>query len=436
MLCSSSVAALNAVKWNSRLYGLFGRCRSSKQDQVQYQVSVAVLKRMQEVLKQLMLHAFHVAVLTRSKPQSQKHSSKSVPMAPVENYLDYMIVEAPRSPLHMQTASMDPYTDEVERSLHPVGGGLVYGRPSARSQANQRERERDRQLLQEAMSHYLASAQPSYRHRGAAPMTPAGLPYYEDLELELPVDYVDDYTMEERVDTAGSRQQAQPKKKPLQDISRASAANGGLLQRMSGVLEGLGVDPRSLSPQQLSRLALFLQLIKAEDKTEPLEKDLLVLKETQLLQKADSKAPGSGPETAPPQPAAPLAAGPGAASSTPSTSSSSAPAPPTAAVAASPVAKGPAAAPAQAGAGAADGGQALRDPGVPLDEGPGAKEEYGYIVTNQSPLSLYDGIKLLELLADKINLATSSFINISVVGPALTFRIRQNEHNMTAAEVA
>lgn len=66
----------------------------------------------------------------------------------------------------------------------------------------------------------------------------------------------------------------------------------------------------------------------------------------------------------------------------------------------------------------------------------GAKEEYGYIVTNQSPLSLYDGVRLLELLADKIHLTTSSFINISVVGPALTFRIRQNEHNMTAAEVA
>uniref|UniRef100_A0AAQ4QGF3 Protein tyrosine phosphatase receptor type Na n=1 Tax=Gasterosteus aculeatus aculeatus TaxID=481459 RepID=A0AAQ4QGF3_GASAC len=53
-----------------------------------------------------------------------------------------------------------------------------------------------------------------------------------------------------------------------------------------------------------------------------------------------------------------------------------------------------------------------------------------------SPLSLYDGVKLLELLADKIHLTTSSFINISVVGPALTFRIRQNDHNMTAAEVA
>lgn len=35
--------------------GLFGQCRSPKQDQVQYQVTVPVLKRMQEVLKQLML---------------------------------------------------------------------------------------------------------------------------------------------------------------------------------------------------------------------------------------------------------------------------------------------------------------------------------------------------------------------------------------------
>lgn len=80
----------------------------------------------------------------------------------------------------------------------------------------------------------------------------------------------------------------------------------------------------------------------------------------------------------------------------------------------------------------------------PLVEGTGAKEEYGYIVTNQrsallitatnpsspkldtakqmftkntslfccSPLSLYNGVKLLELLADKIHLTTSSFINI------------------------
>uniref|UniRef100_A0A8C9Y910 Protein tyrosine phosphatase receptor type Na n=1 Tax=Sander lucioperca TaxID=283035 RepID=A0A8C9Y910_SANLU len=84
----------------------------------------------------------------------------------------------------------------------------------------------------------------------------------------------------------------------------------------------------------------------------------------------------------------------------------------------------------------AETGQSLKKQGLPLVEGTGAKEEYGYIYTNQSPLSLYDGVKLLELLADKIHLTTSSFIKISVVGPALTFRIRQNEHNMTAEEVA
>ncbi|CDQ99270.1 unnamed protein product, partial [Oncorhynchus mykiss] len=52
------------------------------------------------------------------------------------------------------------------------------------------------------------------------------------------------------------------------------------------------------------------------------------------------------------------------------------------------------------------------------------------------PLSLYDGVKLLELLAERIHLTTSSFINISVVGPALTFRIRQNPQNMSAEDVA
>lgn len=79
-------------------------------------------------------------------------------------------------------------------------------------------------------------------------------------------------------------------------------------------------------------------------------------------------------------------------------------------------------------------GQSLKD--LPLD-GTGGKEEYGYIFTNQrselvfiqlfdfltaikgvmesfscSPLSLYDGVKLLGLLADRIHLSTSSFINI------------------------
>ncbi|XP_078142239.1 protein tyrosine phosphatase receptor type Na [Centroberyx gerrardi] len=444
--------------------GLFGQCRSSKQDQVQYQVSVPVLKRMQEVLKQLMLQGLswqdditqyivskelkRVPHTTRpSKPSASSsspssssqsrqhnhhHSSKSGSMPAADNYLDYMIVEPPQSPLRMQSASMDPYTyhqhryqDDVERSLHPIGGGVGYQRPPSRSQANQRERERDRQLLQEAMSLYLASAQPSYRHRGAAPMAPAGLPYYEDLELELPVDYVEDYTLEERVGTA-ARQQPQQNKKVPQDYSALAGLNDGLLQRMSGVLQRYGVDPRELSPQQLYRLALILQLMQTEGNTDPYEKDLITLKETQLLKtdrvssKPEKPAPASGGPGAPAAPDAPPV--PSSAPAPASAPAKSPSLPPSAS-------KPPQATPAEAG-------QSLKDQGVPLVEGTGAKEEYGYIVTNQSPLSLYDGVKLLELLADKIHLTTSSFINISVVGPALTFRIRQNEQNMTAAEVA
>lgn len=440
--------------------GLFGQCRSSKQDLVQYQVSVPVLKRMQEVLKQLMQQGLSWQdditqyILSKelkrvphtthhSKPNSSSssshssqskqnilphhHSSKSGSAPPGGNYVDYMIVEPPQSPLRMQTASMDPYTyhqhryqDEVERSL--IGAGAGYARPSSRSQANQRERERDRQLLQEALSVYLASAQPSYRHRGAASMAPAGLPYYEDLELEIPVDYVEDYTIEERLGTTGRQQTPQNKKVP-QEISALAGNNDGLLQRMSGVLKRYGVDPRELSQEQLYKLALILQLMQAQEKTDPIEKDLITLKEMQLL-KADSvshkpekPAPVPGPLNAPPAPSS---------ASVPATLlAKSAVHPPSAS-------RPPQAAPAAAA------GQGLKEQGppVPLVEGTGAKEEYGYIVTNQSHLSLYDGVKLLDLLADKIHLTTSSFINISVVGPALTFRLRQNEHNMTAAEVA
>ncbi|XP_026150512.1 protein tyrosine phosphatase receptor type Na isoform X2 [Mastacembelus armatus] len=353
------------------------------------------------------------------------HSSKSGSTSPGGNYVDYMIVEPPQSQLHMQTASMDPYTyhqhryqDEVERSLLGAGGG--YARPSSRLQANQRERDRDRQLLQEALSVYLASAQPTYRHRGAASMAPAGLPYYDDLELEIPVDYVEDYTLGERLGTSG-RQQMLQNKKVTQDVNTLSGNNGGLLQKMSGVLQRYGVDPRELTQEQLYKLALILQLLQAQDKTDPINKDLITLKEIQLLKtetesnKPQKPGPVSGPPDGPP-----VSSSSASVSTTPSAKSASLP---------HSASQPPRAAPAEAE-------QGSKEQRPPLVESTGAKEEYGYIVTNQSPLSLYDGVKLLEILADKIHLTTSSFINISVVGPALTFRIRQNEHNMTAAQVA
>ncbi|NXQ39368.1 PTPRN protein, partial [Catharus fuscescens] len=63
-------------------------------------------------------------------------------------------------------------------------------------------------------------------------------------------------------------------------------------------------------------------------------------------------------------------------------------------------------------------------------------DEYGYIITDQKPLGLAAGVQLLELLAKHLHLSTASFINISVVGPALTFRIRQNPQNFSLADVA
>ena len=55
-----------------------------------------------------------------------------------------------------------------------------------------------------------------------------GLPYYEDFELEIPVDYVEDYTVDERLGTAG-RQQQQPlqNKKVPQDFSTVSGSANG-----------------------------------------------------------------------------------------------------------------------------------------------------------------------------------------------------------------
>uniref|UniRef100_A0A3Q2QE70 Protein tyrosine phosphatase receptor type Na n=1 Tax=Fundulus heteroclitus TaxID=8078 RepID=A0A3Q2QE70_FUNHE len=379
--------------WQIWLYGLFGQCRSSSQDLVQYQVTVPVLKRMQEVLKQLMLQGLswqdditqyilskelkrvpHNTVPSNSKQHVSHHpNSKSGPTSSGGKYVDYMYVEPPQSPLRMQAASLDPYRyqDEAERSLLSAGGG--YARPPSRYQASQRERERDRQLLQEALSLYLASAQPSQRHRASAPIAP---------DIEIPVDYVEDYTLEERLGTAGRQQNL-----------------------MLGVLQRYNIDPRELSQEQLYKLALILQLLQGQEKTGTIQ---LLQKES--MPKPEKAAPVPGPLDAPTASSAPLPDKTLAKNASLPTSAS----------------RPPQAAPAEFEKGFKE----------PLVDGTGGKEEYGYIVTNQSPLSLYDGVKLLQLLAERIHLTTSSFINISVVGQALTFRIRQNEHNMTAAEVA
>ncbi|XP_055727910.1 receptor-type tyrosine-protein phosphatase-like N isoform X2 [Salvelinus fontinalis] len=537
---------------SSRYDGLFGQCRTSKQDQVQYQVSVPVLKRMQEVLKQLTLQGLswqdditqYIVTKELSRvphtPRPFKTSSSQPKQSPsnqggypssssnqggypssssnqggypssssnqggypssssnqggypssssnqggypssssnqggypssssnqggypssssnqgrypssssnqggypsqADSHQDYMIVDHPQFPLRMQTSPMDPYTyqqhryQDMERSLHQ--GGRVYPgpRPSSRSQ-HAKQRERDRQLLQDIISLYLSSspAQPSFRHRGAAAL-PAS-PYYEN--LELPLDYVEDYSVTEQ-DTARQQlrqqkmqlQQQQQKKKVSQDYSSLAGLDESILQRMVETLEMYGVDPRDLTPQQLYRLAVVLQLMKAEDQenADPFTNDPSTPKEKQQMLKSSDTVSNKGENSPVPVPS-------------PSSTSVADVAPTLAPAATSPTLKVPIGVSVTAKGPSVSvedvKGKVKSVPaGLPAAEGgTAAREEYGYMVTNQSPLSLYDGVKLLELLAERIHLTTSSFINISVVGPALTFRIRQNPQNMSAEDVA
>ncbi|XP_071197611.1 protein tyrosine phosphatase receptor type Na isoform X3 [Salvelinus alpinus] len=515
--------------------GLFGQCRTSKQDQVQYQVSVPVLKRMQEVLKQLTLqglswqdditqyivtkelsrvpHTPRPSKTSSSQPKQSSSNQGGYPSSSsnqggypssssnqggypssssnqggypssssnqggypgsssnqgrypssssnqggypssssnqggypsqADSHQDYMIVDHPQFPLRMQTSPMDPYTyqqhryqEDVERSLHQ--GGRVYPgpRPSSRSQ-HAKQRERDRQLLQDVISLYLSSspAQPSFRHRGAAAL-PAS-PYYEN--LELPLDYVEDYSVTEQ-DTARQQlrqqkmqlQQQQQKKKVPQDYSSLAGLDESTLQRMVETLEMYGVDPRDLTPQQLYRLAVVLQLMKAEDQenADPFTNDRITPKEKQQMLKSSDTVSNKGENAPVPVPS-------------PSSTSVADVAPTLAPAATSPTLKAPIAVSVTAkgpSVSVEDVKGKVKSSNVPAglpaaEGGTAAREEYGYIVTNQSPLSLYDGVKLLELLAERIHLTTSSFINISVVGPALTFRIRQNPQNMSAEDVA
>ncbi|XP_041931423.1 protein tyrosine phosphatase receptor type Na isoform X2 [Alosa sapidissima] len=422
---------------------LFGQCLNSPQERVQYQLTVPILQRLQQVLKELMMQglswhdditqyiiakelgrvprsgnvkgqkpASQPAQPSVSKGSSSKAGNTQHQNTQPQNYVDYMIVDPPQSSMHMQAIPLDPYTyhqhgyqDDTERGLPSMGSHPRVSSASSRSgvsQQQQREREHERQLLQDLLSHYLSSAQPSFHHRGAA--VHAAAPYYEDLDLLQ--DYTDQYQ------PPVSRPRAQHRPAVAQDYSSLSGIDDETLARMAAILERYGVDPQELSPQQLYRLSVALQKQQGQQKNTdkfPLSA-AVTLKETELVENSDTQTqkggsrspPSTAPLTSSTTPAPPLTTAPGVTT--------------------------------RPGLSIVD--MELIEKGVKVEDPAHVREEYGYIVTNQSPLSLYDGFRLLETLARRIHLSTSSFINISVVGPALTFRIRQNSQNMSAADVA
>ncbi|XP_040887882.1 receptor-type tyrosine-protein phosphatase-like N isoform X2 [Toxotes jaculatrix] len=438
--------------------GLFGQCQAPHQEPVQYQVSVPVLHKLQEVLRDLMVQGLtwrddvtqviigrelsHIPTISSSSKLHEKmakqlsgSSQRSVqgpgdPSDPemVQQYVDYMILDPSRSSVHMQTPLLDPYTyhqqygyqEEEERSLNSLDDNPAFPLLASPSRSGSRGLlDRDRQLLQDLVSFYLTSPSSSSSSSSSSPSAvqslsrlrgAAGLPsslssssssssssFYP--ELDFPLDYGEDY-VSQMSQLGKEQQQEQEEKKAQKEHNTLSGLDEPSLQRLAVLLDHYGLDMKDLSPEQKDHVPAALKQLQLEssyahkqtkDKYGDNAATGKKITEGSVLHKVVT------PE------------------SPPSTNKS-------------PKLEGP---------------QKEPSPTVASNQDklgkkePAAKaEEYGYIVTNQSPLSLNDGVRVLELLSERMGLSTGSFINISVVGPAITFRIRPNSKNLTAGDVA
>ncbi|XP_055277631.1 receptor-type tyrosine-protein phosphatase N2 isoform X2 [Moschus berezovskii] len=81
------------------------------------------------------------------------------------------------------------------------------------------------------------------------------------------------------------------------------------------------------------------------------------------------------------------------------------------------------------------GAQGPPSPGLRLQVQP-PEEEYGYIVMENDSLSLDKGAQVLEDVARLLEVPAGVFTDIEVEGPAVTFRVRANTQNVTAAVAA
>lgn len=73
--------------------------------------------------------------------------------------------------------------------------------------------------------------------------------------------------------------------------------------------------------------------------------------------------------------------------------------------------------------------------GLRLEVKSPAEEAYGYIVTDNDPLSPEKGKALTADVARLLQVPLSVFADIEVLGPAVTFRVSPNTHNLTTAGV-
>ncbi|XP_023828631.1 receptor-type tyrosine-protein phosphatase N2-like isoform X2 [Salvelinus sp. IW2-2015] len=62
--------------------------------------------------------------------------------------------------------------------------------------------------------------------------------------------------------------------------------------------------------------------------------------------------------------------------------------------------------------------------------------DIGYIITDTDSLTSDQGLDLMERLGRRVNLHLTDLLHLSVLGPAVTFRVGTNPHNVSTADVA
>ncbi|XP_071603710.1 receptor-type tyrosine-protein phosphatase-like N isoform X1 [Heliangelus exortis] len=460
--------------------GLFGQCQvGSVQDRPYFQVTSHVLQRLQDVLRHLMAQGLSWQdgitqyvisqemeriprlrpppplepmardrfLPLRSSPRraplttdpglpAAQHLGQLPPLLPspmVQRYLEHVLL--PPSPqLGYEEAVLNPYSYHrfgYQNGAHQLSSGSARQSPETSSLLGRVP----------AQAFFGAGPVPSY---GGQPGTDGGH-LFQDLgmlslprekaghsdpastrlqhSLRLSGDYRD---TEEREQTAPLAAQPPP------------AQTDAAMKRLASLLASYGLGLPELSPQQLSSLSALLQLLQSSGAAGP---EVLTVKRVGLQQGgagggvAQQMLEGDmqhREEPVHPTSTVPPPKIPNSSSLGDGLKDRAMSLPP------------PHAEPQQG-----LGGSAL-SPGNPTvvkksyteENGSGAQrgtrppDEYGYIITDQKPLGLAAGVQLLELLAKHLHLSTASFINISVVGPALTFRIRQNPQNLSLADVA
>ncbi|XP_065606537.1 receptor-type tyrosine-protein phosphatase-like N [Cyrtonyx montezumae] len=450
--------------------GLFGQCQvGSVQDRPHFQVTSPVLQRLQDVLRHLMAQGLSWqdgitqyvisqemeriprlrpppslesiprdrSLPVRSPPRhsplpvapgllAAQHLGQPPPLLPsglAQRYLEHLLLPPPPQ-LGYEEAMLHPYSYHKfgyqDTTAHHLPGSSARQGPDTTS------------LLVRSL--YGAGPMPSYSGQPGAESSHI----FQDLGLlALPREKAT------RVDPASTRPQhgarflSDNRDAGQQDQAAPMAARpspaqtDASLKRLASLLASYRLGLPELSPQQLSSLSALLQLLQSSGAAGP---------EAPTAKRLSAQQGAAGPQVSEgdmqhgEEPVPPSSVVP-----PPRVTASSAPAKGLGGQAATLPA--PQAQPQRghewdetmavekkSNREMKDGGGAQRGTRLP--------DEYGYIITDQKPLGLAAGVRLLELLAKRVHLSTTSFINISVVGPALTFRVRHNTQNLSLADVA